>query len=161
MVGFITMLISTLGATGMGSLLKMGGGIVASIYERKAAAEKRELAKDLALSKADAELQKNLFGEPDKEATMFTRATRRFIALIGMFNIFAVSILCTLYPTVPIVTFTPPESKTSWKFLWGLVELPATSELVVTITTGHISLVTLTTLASIVGFYFTPSAGRR
>ena len=90
MFGLITMLVSTLGATGMGSLLKMAGGIVASIAEKKAAAEKRELARELAVSKANAELQKNLFGEPDKETAMFTRATRRFLAVIGMCNFFVI-----------------------------------------------------------------------
>ena len=96
MFGLLTMLLSTLGATGMGSMLKMVGGIVASIAEKKAAGEKRELARELALSKANAELQKNLFGEPDKEMAMFTRATRRFLAVIGMCNFAVISILCTL-----------------------------------------------------------------
>lgn len=159
MFGLLTMLLSTLGATGMGSMLKMVGGIVASIAEKKAAGEKRELARELALSKANAELQKNLFGEPDKEMAMFTRATRRFLAVIGMCNFAVISILCTLFPTVPLVTFTPPESKTGYKFLWGLIDIPGQAEITTTITTGHIALVSITTLAAIVGFYFTPSAG--
>ena len=159
MFGLITMLLSTLGATGMGSLLKMAGGIVASVAEKKAAAEKRELARELAITNANADLQKALFGEPDKEITMFTRATRRFLACIGMFNFAIISILCTLWPGVSLVTFTPPESKTGYKFIWGLIDIPAQSAITSTITTGHIALVSVTTLAAIVGFYFTPSAG--
>jgi hypothetical protein len=159
MFGLITMLLSTLGATGMGSLLKMAGGIVASIAEKKAASEKRELARELAITNANADLQKALFGEPDKEATMFVRATRRFLACIGMCNFAIISILCTLWPGVALVTFTPPESKTGYKFIWGLIDIPAQSAITSTITTGHIALVSVTTLAAIVGFYFTPSAG--
>lgn len=159
MFGLITMLLSTLGATGMGSILKMAGGLIASIAEKKAAAEKRELARELAVSRANAELQKNLFGEPDKETAMFTRATRRFLAVIGMCNFFVISVLCTIWPTVPLVTFTPPESKTGYKFIWGLIDIPAQTDITTTITTGHISLVSITTLAAIIGFYFTPSAG--
>ena len=155
------MLLSTLGATGMGSLLKMAGGIVASVYENRAAESKRRLARDLALSKADAELQKNLFGEPDKEVTLFTRTTRRILALIGMLNFFTISVLCTLYPSVPLITFIPPDSKEGFKFLWGFITIPAGHEITVVITTGHIALISVTTLAAIVGFYFTPSAGRR
>ena len=39
MFGLITMLLSTLGATGMGSMLKIVGGIFQSISEAKAAKE--------------------------------------------------------------------------------------------------------------------------
>ena len=43
MFGLITMLLTTLGATGMGSMLKIVGGIFAGISEAKEAASKREL----------------------------------------------------------------------------------------------------------------------
>tara|TARA_R110000772_G_scaffold60742_1_gene137068 strand:+ start:7545 stop:8030 length:486 start_codon:yes stop_codon:yes gene_type:complete len=159
MFGLITMLLSTLGAAGMGSILKMAGGLVASIAEKKAAAEKRELVRELAISNANADLQKNLFGEPDKQTGMFTRATRRIIALIGMCNFFVISVLCTIWPSVPIITFTPPESKESLSILWGFIKFPAGEEVTSTITTGHITLISVATLAAIIGFYFTPSAG--
>ena len=47
MFGLITMLLTTLGATGMGSILKMVGGLFAGIADAKAAAAQRELARDL------------------------------------------------------------------------------------------------------------------
>lgn len=156
MFGLITMLLSTLGATGMGSMLKIIGGIAQS---RSLAAEeraKRELIRDLSLNKANAEFQKAVFGEADKDAGMFTRATRRFIALIGMFNFAIISILCTLWPTVELVTFTPPESKESFSLLWGLAVFPSSAPITTAITTGHISLVSVATLGAIIGFYFTP-----
>ena len=159
MFGLITMLVSTLGATGMGSILKMVGGIVAAGAEKKAAAEKRELARELAVSRANADLQKNLFGEPDKETAMFTRATRRFLAVIGMCNFFVISVLCTIWPSIEIITFTPPSNKENLTLLWGLVKFPSGDGVTTAITTGHISLVSIATLGAIIGFYFTPSAG--
>jgi len=165
MFGLITMLFTTLGATGMGSLLKMLGGTIAGIIDAKAKAaeakEKRELARDLALTESDIQLQRALFGKTTYETAKFTRTTRRIIAFIGMLNFAAISILCTLWPSVELVTFTPPESKGTFNLLWGLVSFPTGSPVTTVITTGHISLVSVATLGAIIGFYFTPSAGGR
>jgi hypothetical protein len=148
-----------MGATGMGSLLKMLGGIFVTVSEQKAAKEKRKLARDLAMSQASVELQTAIFGSADKETNKYTRTTRRIIALIGMLNFFTISILCTLWPTKPLVTFTPPEAKGSISILWGFISYPTSHETITTITTGHITLVSIATLGAIIGFYFTPSAG--
>jgi hypothetical protein len=79
---------------------------------------------------------------------------------MGMLNFAVISILCTLFPNTTLVTFTPPESKEATSILWGLITFPSGSEITSTITTGHISLVAITTLGAIIGFYFTP-AGRK
>jgi hypothetical protein len=160
MFGLITMLLSTLGATGMGSMLKIIGGIVQSANDAKEAKARRELVRDMSLSKADVEFQKAVFGEVDKDTSLFARATRRLIALIGMLNFAIISILCTLYPNTTLVTFTPPENKESINLLWGLIKIPSGEEVTTAITTGHISLVAITTLGAIIGFYFTPG-GRK
>jgi len=159
MFGLITMLLTTLGATGMGSILKMVGGLFAAISDAKAASAKRELARDLALSKASIEMQQAIFGETNEKTSIFTRTTRRIIALIGMCNFFVISVLCTIWPGVELITFTPPENKENFSLLWGLVEFPSGAEVTTAITTGHISLVSIATLGAIIGFYFTPSAG--
>jgi len=159
MFGLITMLLTTLGATGMGSILKMAGGLFAAISDAKAASAKRELARDLALSKASIEMQQAIFGETNEKTSIFTRTTRRIIALIGMCNFFVISVLCTIWPGVELITFTPPENKENFSLLWGLVEFPSGTEVTTAITTGHISLVSIATLGAIIGFYFTPSAG--
>jgi hypothetical protein len=96
----------------------------------------------------------------DPEVGMFTRGTRRLIALIGMLNFATISILCTLFPGVELVTFTPPENKEAITILWGLVKMPSGAEVTTAITTGHISLVSIATLGAIVGFYFTPGGKR-
>ena len=156
------MLLSTLGATGMGSMLKILGGAVQSRNEAKEAQAKRELLRDMQMKEADIEFQKAIFGDAndDPEATIFTRTTRRIIALIGMLNFATISILCTLYPTVELVTFVPPEQAKEISILWGLYTMPINEGVTTSITTGHISLVSITTLGAIIGFYFTP-AGKR
>ena len=84
MFGLVTMLLSTLGATGMGSLLKILGGLIQSISDGNEAKQKREMARDLAMSNSDIKFQQAVFGNnADPESNLFTRATRRLIALIG------------------------------------------------------------------------------
>lgn len=156
MFGLITMLLSTLGATGMGSMLKIIGSIAQSRAMANESRAKRELIRDLSLNKANADFQKAVFGEADKDLGMFTRATRRIIALIGMLNFAVISILCTLWPAVELVTFTPPETRENFKLLWGLAVFPSSAPVTTAITTGHISLVSVATLGAIIGFYFTP-----
>ena len=160
MFGLVTMLLTTLGATGMGSILKIVGGIIQSINDAKEAKAKRELIRDMSMSNANVEFQKAVFGEIDKDTSVFARATRRLIALIGMCNFAVISILCTLYPGVELITFTPPENKESVSILWGLIKFPSGADITTAITTGHISLVSIATLGAIVGFYFTPGGKR-
>ena len=161
MFGLVTMLLSTLGATGMGSILKILGGLVQSISDGNEAKQKREMARDLAMSQSDVEFQKAVFGNnSDPESNLFTRATRRLIALIGMLNFATISIICTIWPNVELVTFTPPENKESISILWGLAKFPSGAEVTTSITTGHISLVSIATLGAIIGFYFTPGGKR-
>ena len=47
------------------------------------------------------DFQKMLIGETDKDTGMFTRATRRLIAFMGMLNFAIISILCTSSLTQP------------------------------------------------------------
>jgi len=160
MFGLITMLLTTLGATGMGSMLKIVGGVFSGISEAKEMAARRELIRDLELKKADLEFQKAVFGEVNADNSAFTRGTRRLIALIGMCNFAVISILCTLFPGVELITFTPPENKEAISILWGLIKFPSGADITTAITTGHISLVSIATLGAIVGFYFTPGGKR-
>jgi hypothetical protein len=160
MFGLITMLLSTLGATGMGSTLKIIAGIFDRIGAAKESREKREILREMDLRKADVEFQKAVFGEANADNSAFTRGTRRLIALIGMLNFFVISVLCTIWPGVELLTFTPPENKDYFSFLFGLIKIPMGSETVVAITTGHIALISITMLGAIIGFYFTPG-GRK
>ncbi len=160
MFGLITMLLTTLGATGMGSMLKIVGGVFSGMSENKEMQARRELIRDMQLKGADLEFQKAVFGEVNADNSAFTRGTRRLIALIGMCNFFVISVLCTIWPGVELITFTPPENKESFSFLFGLVKIPSGADITTAITTGHISLVSIATLGAIVGFYFTPGGKR-
>ena len=160
MFGLITMLLTTLGATGMGSMLKIVGGVFSGISDAKDMAARRELIRDMQLQKADIEFQKAVFGEANADTSAFTRGTRRLIALIGMCNFAVISILCTLFPGVELITFTPPENKEAISILFGLIKFPSGADVTTSITTGHISLVSIATLGAIVGFYFTPGGKR-
>jgi hypothetical protein len=154
MFGLVTMLVSTLGATGMGSILKIIAGIVDRIAAGKEAQEKREMLREMRMAEASIEFQRSVFG--NDEGGRFARSTRRLLALIGMLNFAAISILCTLWPTVPLITFVPPANRSEFSLLWGLFKFPLDNSTTVAITTGHLALSALVTLGAIVGFYFTP-----
>jgi|TARA_R110000744_G_scaffold8761_4_gene28696 hypothetical protein len=153
------MLLSTLGATGMGSMLKIVAGIVDRVGAAKESREKRELIREMQLREADIKFQESVFGGTD-ESSIYTRSTRRVIALIGMLNFATVSILCTIYPSVELVTFIPPAHLTEFNLFWGFIKFPINQGATVAITTGHIALTSITILGAIIGFYFTP-AGRK
>lgn len=160
MFGLAITLISTLGATGMGSILKIFAGHIQSKNTAREAREKRKLFKDLKENDQAVEFQTAVFGEADEKTAIFTRTTRRIIALIGMFNFATISILCTIWPTAELVTFMPTENIQSFKVLWGLIEFPINNESTVRITTGHIALSSFTSLGAIIGFYFTPGGSK-
>ncbi len=160
MFGLVTMLLTTLGATGMGSMLKIFGGIVQSGNDARESKAKRDLIRDMSMSNTNIEFQKAVFGEANTDTSIFTRATRRLIALIGMLNFAVISIWCTLYPNIDLVTFTPPENKENFDILWGFISFPSGTDLTTSISTGHIALVAITTLGAIIGFYFTPGGKR-
>ena len=61
MFGLITMLLSTLGATGMGSMLKIVAGIVDRVGAAKESREKRELIREMQLREADIKFQESVF----------------------------------------------------------------------------------------------------
>ena len=135
MFGLITMLLTTLGATGMGSMLKIVGGVFSGISEAKEMQARRELIRDMQLKGADLNFQKAVFGEVNADNSAFTRGTRRLIALIGMCNFAVISILCTLFPGVELITFTPPENKEAISILFGLIKFPSGADITTSITT--------------------------
>lgn len=160
MFGLAITLISTLGATGMGSILKIFAGHIQSKNAAREAKEKRKLFKDLKENDQAVEFQTAVFGEADEKTAIFTRTTRRIIALIGMLNFATISILCTIWPSAELVTFIPTENMQSFKVLWGFIEFPINNESTVRITTGHIALSSFTSLGAIIGFYFTPGGSK-
>ena len=117
MFGLVTMLLSTLVGDWMAVCLRFLYGMLfkvcQSLKPRKNVVNLLEICKSVEWTWS----LKMLIGETDKDTGMFTRATRRLIAFMGMLNFAIISILCTLYPGVTLVTFSnslktknPPKS---------------------------------------------------
>ena len=121
---------------------------------------KKETLLERCNSEKPTSSSKRLFSAALTKRRLYTRSTRRIIALIGMLNFATVSILCTLYPSVELITFIPPAHLTEFNLFWGFIKFPINQGATVAITTGHIALTSITILGAIIGFYFTP-AGRK
>lgn len=153
---------TTLGATGMGSILKMLSGYVSSIAAAKADAADRELVRELERSKLSAEIQAKIFGG-DCPGANFSRWTRRILAIIVGLTFMICTILCAVFPTIPLVTFaTAAGGASSFSLLWGFITVPTVAAgATVVITTGHMLIVSFATISACFGFYFSPSFDRK
>jgi hypothetical protein len=157
MLGLITMLISTLGAAGMGSVLKVFAGIIDRIGAAKEKGEQRELVRDLERTKLNIEVQKMIFGGNGENAK-YSRGTRRVMAVITGLTFSAVTLICTIWPSVPLVTWATSGGGSSISLFWGLITVPtALAGTTVVITTGHIVLLSMAIMGAVFGWYFTPS----
>jgi len=141
----------------MGSALKIVAGIFDNRARKGVLREQRKLVRDLKIAQANLDFQDKVFG--NNEGGMYARTTRRILAVIGMVNLFIISILCTINPAKPLLTFTPPENKEYFEFLF-FFKIPIGSDITTIVTTGHMALATVTILAIIVGFYFTPGGSK-
>jgi hypothetical protein len=149
------MLLTGGGSATLGSLLKGVFGGIADSREQK---HQRKLARELRDNDNAIRFQNTLCGNP--EDSKYVRATRRMLALICVSTLCAVTLLCTIYPTVPIVTLSNLTGDATKEFLWGFISLPAKQTALV-VTTGHIALFeAVVVFPMILGFYFTPG-GRR
>lgn len=156
----ITLLLTTLGAGGFGSLMKILASFVAQIIEARSIRARDELAKTLALAKADVHFQQAVFGGNNEDSAS-SQFTRRILAIIGMSTFSAIAVICTLVPDAPFATIPPgTESATGVTLFWGAVSFPPSKPVPTVLTTGHITLMAMTTLSMIMGFYFTPG-GRK
>lgn len=155
MIELITMLFSVVGPAGMGSGLKIFAGIVDRFSAASEAREQRELIRELEHDKIDNEILKTINGSDGGG-----RFNRRIALVIGM-STFAISqILCVLYPSAEIVTFTTPEQLRGASIFWGFVSFPSSGDITVSVTTGHLALMGFQMMSMMFGFYFTPG-GRK
>jgi hypothetical protein len=161
MFSLIATLISTMGATGMGSILKMIAGRIAGASDASVVREKRKLIYALKETNASHELYAEIFTS-NTEGGRFSRHTRRYVALIGMCTFAFIAGWCTLVPDVTLTTFRLPQHATYFIDFWGVRLFPlGGGDPTVDVTTGHIALGAMVTLSAIVGFYFTPSGGKQ
>ena len=154
MFELITMFITAGGSSAMGSILK---GVFGAITDSRQHKYELEMAREARNNDFAIKFQEIL---NSGDGGAFTRATRRMLALIGMSTLSATTILCTVYPSVPILTTSNLGGEGTKSILFGLFTFPVESTPVV-VTTGHASLFAISCVYPlIIGFYFTPG-GRR
>ncbi|WOO40368.1 hypothetical protein [Rubellicoccus peritrichatus] len=159
MLALLATFIASVGSAGIGSILKIIAGLIDSYAARGEAREKREALRDAKKNAHNIEFAKLLYGDGET-LHIFSRWTRRIVALIGVSTLAVLGILALLWPTAPIVTFYPPEQQQSFSLLWGLLTIPIRAGETVTVSSGHIALMVVSIFSMIVGFYFTPG-GRK
>ena len=154
MFELLTLFLTGGGSAAMGSILK---GVFGAITDARQQKYEMELARECRNNEFAMEFQKTLNSGP---GGAFTRATRRMLALIGMFTLSFITCVTTIFPSVPLISTTNITGEGKKEFLFGLISFPAEQAPLV-VTTGHIALFEATVvLPLIIGFYFTPG-GRR
>ncbi len=154
MFELLTLFLTGGGSAAMGSILK---GVFGAITDARQQKYEMEMARECRNNEFAIQFQASLNSGP---GGAFTRATRRMLALIGMFTLSFITCITTIYPSIPLVSTTNITGEGRREFLFGLLSFPAEQAPLV-VTTGHIALFEATVvLPLIIGFYFTPG-GRR
>ena len=154
MFELLTLFLTGGGSAAMGSILK---GVFGAITDARQQKYEMEMARECRNNEFALQFQASLNSGP---GGAFTRATRRMLALIGMFTLSFITCITTIFPSVPLVSTTNITGEGRREFLFGLFSFPAEQAPLVD-TTGHIALIEATVvLPLIIGFYFTPG-GRR
>ncbi len=154
MFELLTLFLTGGGSAAMGSILK---GVFGAITDARQQKYEMEMARECRNNEFAIQFQASLNSGP---GGAFTRATRRMLALIGMFTLSFITCITTIYPSIPLVSTTNITGEGRKEFLFGLLSFPAEQAPLV-VTTGHIALFEATVvLPLIIGFYFTPG-GRR
>ena len=154
MFELLTLFLTGGGSAAMGSILK---GVFGAVTDARSQKHEMEMARECRNNENAIQFQQALSNVP---GGAFTRATRRMLALIGMFTLSFITCITTIYPSVPLVSTTNITGEGRREFLFGLLSFPAEQAPLV-VTTGHIALFEATVvLPLIIGFYFTPG-GRR
>ncbi len=154
MFELLTLFLTGGGSAAMGSILK---GVFGAITDARQQKYEMEMARECRNNEFAVQFQASLNTGP---GGAFTRATRRMLALIGMFTLSFITCITTIYPSIPLVSTTNITGEGRREFLFGLISFPAEQAPLV-VTTGHIALFEATVvLPLIIGFYFTPG-GRR
>lgn len=148
------MFLTSGGSAMLGSVLK---GVFGSITDSRQQKYELELARECRNNEQALAFQQQI---NTGEGGLFTRATRRMLALTLMGTLSAVVILCTLFPSAKIITTTNLTGEGTTSILFGLISIPA-EQTTLEITTGALSYYFVVVLAPMVtGFYFTPSGKR-
>jgi len=150
------------GAMGLGSIMKMGAGVLDSRAAANELKEKRKLLSGFDNAQQIIDYQAAL--TPESEGGLFTRHTRRMLALIGVLTLSVCTIHCVIcadlpFYTLPSVARAGAGESNSFSILFGFVEIPR-SDKPISLTLGHLAALNFISLNMILGFYFTPG-GRK
>jgi hypothetical protein len=153
MIELITMLFTSGGSAMLGSMLK---GVFGAINENRRNKFELELARECRSNEFALTFQKQLSENKDGS---YVQHTRRLLACIGMLTLSAITLISTIWPSVPILSTESISGAEGTSLFWGIVNFPNSGNLVVT--TGHASLVAVTSIYPLIlGFYFTPAGSR-
>ena len=133
MFELLTLFLTGGGSAAMGSILK---GVFGAITDARQQKYEMEMARECRNNEFAVQFQASINSGP---GGAFTRATRRMLALIGMFTLSFITCITTIFPSVPLVSTTNITGEGRREFLFGLFSFPAEQAPLV-VTTGHIAL---------------------
>ena len=139
MFELLTLFLTGGGSAAMGSILK---GVFGAITDARQQKYEMEMARECRNNEFAIQFQASLNSGP---GGAFTRATRRMLALIGMFTLSFITCITTIFPSIPLVSTTHITGEGKREFLFGLISFPAEQAPLV-VTTGHIAPVSYTHL---------------
>ena len=100
MFELLTLFLTGGGSAAMGSILK---GVFGAITDARSQKHEMEMARECRNNEFAMQFQASL---NNGASGAFTRATRRMLALIGMFTLSFITCITTIYPSVPLVSTT-------------------------------------------------------
>jgi hypothetical protein len=154
MIEILTMFLTSGGSAMLGSVLK---GVFGAITDSRQNKYELELARECRNNAQALEFQKQI---NSGEGGLFTRVTRRLLAVIIMSTLSAVIILSILFPEATIIAPQNIGGEGNIEIFFGLITFPK-EQATLEITTGALAYYFVVVLAPMVtGFYFTPSGKR-
>ncbi len=148
------------GAVGLGSIFKMIAGFIDSLNQKRELREHRKILQETERADAFLAFQKEAFGS--SEGGLYSRHTRRMLALIGVSVLGFCTIHCTILSDQAFVTLgsvASGEGQRNWSLLFGAIKVPLTDK-PLSLTLGHAALLNYVAFQMILGYYFTPG-GRK
>lgn len=145
------------GAVGFGAILKGIFGGIQSICAWKTKKVELEGLRNIENAEVALKFLSSQFGSDP--GGMFSRHTRRMLALIGVISLAGYGYHCFLFQADPFITLPSVAAgdnyQPEWSFAWGLITIPRSNEPIY-LTLGHVGLSIVIAFEIILGFYFTP-----
>lgn len=148
---------SLLSAGALGAFLKIASALLEHWQENKKRNAELEAAKFAAHKDAKIEIGKQFYGEG--ELGLFTRITRRWLAIMFVGTFCGILILWAIYPGAEIFVYQPT-GDTRFAILWGLASFTIRGDQQLALTTGALVWAAMHPLTMILTAYFMPIGKR-